>query len=94
MLSDVALDEYLAANPEADRAALHDPQFAAEVARMRTVLDRLDTGLEAEGLDVEARRRIGVRLLADCLLTDEARERVQERHRLARELAGGALPAL
>ncbi|MGV2914565.1 hypothetical protein [Streptomyces alfalfae] len=85
-MSAEALDEYLTANPEADRAALHDPVFATEVARIRVVLDHLDTGLKAEGLDAEARRRIGVRLVTDCLLPDARRARVEEHHRLMREL--------
>ncbi|WP_413808133.1 hypothetical protein [Streptomyces sp. OE57] len=90
-MSTEALDEYLTANPEAARSALHDAEFAAEVARMRVVLERLDAGLEAEGLDVEARRRVGVRLVTDCLQTDEARARVAEAHRLARELSDGPI---
>ncbi|MFJ5814981.1 hypothetical protein ACIQGT_13935 [Streptomyces sp. NPDC093108] len=90
-----ALAAFLTANPEAARSARRDAEFAAEVVRMRTVLDALDSGLEAEGLGVEARQRIAVRLAADCLLTDEARAaRMEERHRLAQEFAGGALPAL
>jgi hypothetical protein len=88
-LSAVVLDEFLTANPEAARSALHDPAFAAEVARMRAVLGRLDAGLEAEGLDVEARCRVGVRLVTDCLLTDEGRAVAAERLRLARDLAAG-----
>ncbi|HLL36192.1 MAG TPA: hypothetical protein VK545_20445 [Streptomyces sp.] len=75
------------ANPEARKSALHDPVFAAEVARMRIVLDRLDTALEDEGLDQEARRRIGVRLVTDCLLSDQGRAMLREQEHLARSIS-------
>lgn len=91
-LAITALAEFFTANPETHWAALHDPVLAAEVARMRDVLDRLDGALEAEGLDVEARGRVGVRLVTDCLLTDEARAAQLERERLARGASAGPLP--
>lgn len=86
-LADAALGEYLDRNPDARAAQLHDPEFAADVHRLRTVLDHLDAALTAEGLDEEARRRVGAGLVARCLPTDEVRERMRERERLARELA-------
>lgn len=84
-----ALEEFFTANPEGHWSALHNPVMAAEVARMRAVLDRLDASLEDEGLDVEARRRVGVRLVTDCLLTDQARAAEAQLHRLARDHAPG-----
>ena len=40
---------HLDGNPDAHRAALHDPQFAAELHRLRTILGHLDTTLLTEG---------------------------------------------
>lgn len=89
---DQALREHLARNPEAQYAALHDPQFAAEVHRLRTVLGHLDAALADEGLSSEARQRVGARLVADCLGTDEANARVRDRARAVQDLmASGAV---
>ncbi|MFJ7489695.1 hypothetical protein ACIQZB_00290 [Streptomyces sp. NPDC097727] len=86
-LSAVTLQNFLEANPQAQQAALHDPEFAADVARLRTVLDQLDAALDAEGLDSEARRRVGARLVGGCLLTDKGRAEQRERERLMRSLS-------
>ncbi|MGC4947720.1 hypothetical protein ACLQ2N_16180 [Streptomyces sp. DT224] len=80
------LGEHLARNPDARHAALHDPEYAAEVHRLRTVLGHLDTALAAEDLTAAARQRIGARLVADCLGTDEANARVRERAQAVQDL--------
>lgn len=85
---DVALDEHLDRNPEARHAALHDAEYAADVHRLRTVLGHLDAALSAEGLPTVARLRVESRLVADCLGTDEANARMQERTRTVRQLIG------
>lgn len=82
-----ALREHLDRNPEARHAALHDPEYAAEVHRLRMVLVHLDTALTAEGLPGEARQRISARLVADHLGTDEANARgVRDRARAVQDL--------
>lgn len=72
-----ALTEYLHSNPEAQHAALHDPEFAAETHRLRTVLAHLDAALAAEGLADDARHRVGLRLVTELLGTDEANARIR-----------------
>ncbi|MET9321982.1 hypothetical protein ABZX75_17575 [Streptomyces sp. NPDC003038] len=90
---DQVLREHLARNPEAQHAALNDPQYAAEVHRLRTVLGHLDAALAAEGLTGAARQRIGARLVADCLGTDEANARMGDHARAVQDLAAtGAVP--
>ncbi|MFD4315008.1 hypothetical protein [Streptomyces sp. NPDC058548] len=74
-----ALNEHMHGNPEAQRAAVHDPEYAAEVHRLRTVLGDLDVALADEGLSGEARHRIEARLVAECLGTDEANARMRDR---------------
>jgi anti-sigma-K factor RskA len=83
---DQVLREHLARNPEAQHAVLHDPEYAAEVHRLRTILGHLDTALADEGLPVEVRQRVGARLVADCLGTDEANARVRERTEAVKKL--------
>ncbi|MEU2487054.1 hypothetical protein ABZ593_20900 [Streptomyces sp. NPDC012617] len=83
---EAALREHLDRNPQARHAALHDPQYAAEVHRLRTVLGHLDAALADEGLTVEARQRISARLVADCLGTDEANERMRARTEAVKKL--------
>ncbi|MFD3612367.1 hypothetical protein ACFWXA_30735 [Streptomyces atroolivaceus] len=83
---DQALREHLDRNPEAQRAALHDPQYAADVHRLRTVLGHLDAALAAEGLGDEARQRVATRLVTDCLGTDEANERMRARTEAVKKL--------
>ncbi|MFD3978269.1 hypothetical protein ACFWR6_06750 [Streptomyces griseus] len=74
------LRDHLDANPDADRAVLHDPQYAADVNRLRTTLDRLGHALAAEGVtDEDLARRVGARLVADLLGTDESNARMQAR---------------
>ncbi|MFJ7586972.1 hypothetical protein ACIQZO_06170 [Streptomyces sp. NPDC097617] len=87
-----ALREHLERNPEAQRAALQDPQYAAEVHRLRAVLGHLDAALAAEDMSGEVRQRIAARLVADCLGTDEANARVRDRARAVQDLmTGGAV---
>ncbi|THA54243.1 hypothetical protein [Streptomyces sp. A1136] len=85
-LGDVALREHLQRNPEAQHAALHDPEFAAETHRLRQVLDHLDAALAAEGLDDEARKRVGAHLAAECLGTDDSNARMRDRAQAVRSL--------
>ncbi|MFC8723743.1 hypothetical protein [Streptomyces bacillaris] len=74
------LRAHLDANPDADRAALHDAQHAATVHQLRTVLDRLGHALAAEGVtDEDLARRVGARLVTDLLGTDEANARIAAR---------------
>ncbi|MFJ5890298.1 hypothetical protein [Streptomyces californicus] len=74
------LRDYLDRNPDANRAALHDPQYAAEVHRLRTTLDRLGHALATEGItDEDMARRVGARLVTDLLGTDESNARMQAR---------------
>ncbi|MFE0763704.1 hypothetical protein [Streptomyces smyrnaeus] len=75
--SDAVLRGHLDRNPEAQRAALHDPQYAAEVHRLRLMLGYLDEALAAEGLSDKARHRVGSRLVAGCLGTDETNARAR-----------------
>ncbi|WP_019548617.1 hypothetical protein [Streptomyces sulphureus] len=84
--TDAALLEYLARNPKAQHAALHDPEYAAEVHRLRMVLDSLHAALSAEKMPAEARHRVGARLVADCLGTDEANVRMRDQARRAQQL--------
>ncbi|MEW2066661.1 hypothetical protein [Streptomyces sp. NPDC007346] len=80
------LREHLDRNPNAQRAALHDAQYAADVHRLRTVLDRLGHALAAEGVTESAARRIGARLVTDLLGTDEANDRMGERARMVAQV--------
>lgn len=74
------LRDHLDRNPDANRAALHDPQYAADVHRLRTTLDRLGHALAAEGItDEDQARRVGARLVTDLLGTDESSARMQAR---------------
>ncbi|WP_434593285.1 hypothetical protein [Streptomyces sp. A5-4] len=88
---DAALREHLARNPEAQHAALHDPPYAAEVHRLRTVLGHLDAALADEGMSSEARHRVGARLVTDCLGTDEANARMRDRARAVQDLIAGGV---
>ncbi|MFF4391456.1 hypothetical protein ACFY0G_32405 [Streptomyces sp. NPDC001552] len=72
------LGEHLQRNPAAQRAALHDPQAAADLHRLRVLLGHLDRALAAEGLDGKARHRIAARVVADSLGSDEATARLRE----------------
>ncbi|MFF4292104.1 hypothetical protein ACFY0N_00435 [Streptomyces vinaceus] len=81
-----AIAEHLRRNPNAHRTALVDPVFAAEVHRLRLVLTALDAVLDDEGLDEEMRRRVGARLVADLVGTDEENAaRVRQREQMLRE---------
>ncbi|WP_202234503.1 hypothetical protein [Actinacidiphila reveromycinica] len=82
--SELIIREHVAANPESGRALLHDPEYAAETHRLRAVLDHLDESLAGEGLTVEARHRVGVRLAAAWLGTDAAHARAE----FAKQLLG------
>lgn len=73
------LRAHLADNPDARRASLHDAEYAAEVHRLRTVLDRLGHALAAEGATEDMARRVGARLVTDLLGTDESNARMQAR---------------
>ncbi|WP_406502183.1 hypothetical protein OHA04_45695 (plasmid) [Streptomyces sp. NBC_01590] len=89
-----ALDEYFDHTPVAHHAALHDPQFAAELHRLRNILGHLDTTLHAEGLNEEQRHRIAAGVVAKCLDPAEAARRVQEHAARVQELAWhGDVPA-
>ncbi|MFJ6014477.1 hypothetical protein [Streptomyces sp. NPDC092952] len=81
-----ALREHLDRNPQARHAALHDPEYAAEVQRLRRVLGHLDAALTDEGLTGEARQRVVARLVADCLGTDEANARMRARAEAVKKL--------
>lgn len=87
-LADDVLRDFLSTNPDARAARLNDASFAAEMTRLKLVLGRLDGLLTAEGLDDVARYRVGAGLVEGLLLPDEARARMTEHDRLARELAG------
>ncbi|MCF3960276.1 hypothetical protein [Streptomyces fuscigenes] len=82
-LTESLLRTFMENNPQAHYAALHDVEEAATVHRTRIVLEALSTALEAEGLDMEARRRVGTRLVDTCLLSDRARKWRSEVERLA-----------
>lgn len=77
LMSAAVLDEYMAANPRAARAALTDPEFAAEVATMRNVLDLMDGALEDEGVDARVRHRVGLQVATEGLLSDRLRARLE-----------------
>jgi hypothetical protein len=81
--------EHLSSHPDARHAALHDPEYAAGVHHLRAVLDCLEPAMTAEGVPHLIRRRVGVRLVAACLGTDEAYNRMREHHRRAQQLAAG-----
>ncbi|WP_371793840.1 hypothetical protein OIE91_11255 [Streptomyces albidoflavus] len=76
-MSAAVLDEYMADNPGAARAALTDPEFAAEVATMRNVLDLMDGALEDEGVDARVRHRVGLQVATEALLSDRLRARLE-----------------
>ncbi|MFJ2205952.1 hypothetical protein [Streptomyces microflavus] len=80
------LREHLHRNPDLQRAALHDAEYAADVHRLRTVLTRLDGILVGEDMPEEARRRVESRLVADLLGTDEAHDRIRERTRMVTQV--------
>lgn len=82
------LDEYLRHTPAAQHAALHDPQFAAELHRLRSILGHLDTTLRTEGLSDEQRHRIAASVVPECLDPAEAVARVREHAELLQELTG------
>ncbi|WP_157875989.1 hypothetical protein [Peterkaempfera griseoplana] len=65
------LREHLVRNADVRHAALHDPEYAAEVHRLRAVLGHLDTAMTAEGVPGGIRQRVGGRLVAVLLRTDE-----------------------
>lgn len=88
-LADAVMRDYLSSNPDARAARLNDATFAAEVTRLELVLGRLDGLLVAEGLDDEARHRVGKGLVEGLLLPDDARARIEEQQRTARALFGG-----
>lgn len=92
--TDAVLLEHLARNPKAQHAALHDPEYAAEVHRLRMVLDSLHAALSAEGMPAEARHRVGARLVADCLGTDEANERMRARTEAVKKLMEQGVPSV
>ncbi|MGF0163076.1 hypothetical protein ACQRET_03400 [Streptomyces koyangensis] len=83
-MSAAALDEYMAANPEAARAALTDPEVAVRVATVRDLLSLMDRALEEEGVDARVRHRVGVRVATDALLSDRARARLEAVAEMAR----------
>ncbi|MGW6456532.1 hypothetical protein ACWF94_11515 [Streptomyces sp. NPDC055078] len=92
LVVETTLRQYLDSNPQAQHAALHAPEFVAEVHRMRTVLGHLDAALADEGMSSEARQRVGARLVADCLGTDEANARERARARAVQDImASGAV---
>lgn len=90
------LDEYLDHTPVAQHAALHDPQFTAELHRLRNVLGHLDTTLRTEGLSNEQRHRIAAGVVAMSLDPVAAATRVREHVARVEKLAwsGDELAAL
>ncbi|MEC3995174.1 hypothetical protein VSR01_17190 [Actinacidiphila sp. DG2A-62] len=86
---DALVREYLHRHPEAEHAALYDAEYVAQVHRLREVLDHLGPAMTAEGVPEGIRQRVGARLVAGLLGTDEANARLRERARLAKLLATG-----
>lgn len=82
LAADDAIREHLQRNPGAQQSALHDPQYAAELHRLRQVLGHLDAALAAEDMSTEARQRVGARLVRDCLGTDAVNARVRSVQKL------------
>ncbi|MFD5788590.1 hypothetical protein ACFWH1_18450 [Streptomyces sp. NPDC127037] len=81
-----ALREHLDRNPQARHDALHDAEYAADVHRLRQVLDHLGPAMTAEGVPEGIRQRIEARLVADLLGTDEANARMRARAQAVRDL--------
>ncbi|WP_190122190.1 hypothetical protein [Streptomyces inusitatus] len=95
-ITETAIRQHLADNPETNRAALTDPECAATVNRLLLMLTHVDSALTAEGLSPEVRQRVAGRVASDCLGTDEANARMVERDRAMRDIkvTGAAYAAL
>jgi hypothetical protein len=83
-----AIQAFLNADPEAQRAHLHDPQFRWDLSLFQPVLEELNAALAAEGLNSEARARVGARLLARGVATPEQRKRRREELKTLERTAG------